>query len=116
MWFFIFRHWSPEEYIPHSSRQPSQSMRSESHKMITFVRLPSQIHHMQQICACAKGVRASFVNQPIEVPSLRAALGEILGRTDFPHVVLRLGYGQEVAPTPGRSVSEVLLTDRKQTH
>ncbi len=61
------------------------------------------------LCACAKGVWASFVNQPIEVPSLRAALGEILGRTDFPHIVLRLGYGQEVAPTPRRSVSEVLL-------
>ncbi len=77
--------------------------------MITFVQLPSQIHHIQQICACAKGVWASFVNQPIEVPSLRAALREILGRTDFPQIVLRMGYGQEVAPTPRRSVSEVLL-------
>jgi hypothetical protein len=59
--------------------------------------------------ARADGVWASFVNQPIEVPSLRTALGEILGRGDFPQIVLRMGYGPEVAPTPRRSVSEVLL-------
>jgi hypothetical protein len=59
--------------------------------------------------ACAKEVWASFVNQPIEVPSLRAALREILGRIDFPQIVLRMGYGPEVTPTPRRSVSEVLL-------
>jgi len=59
--------------------------------------------------ACAEGVWASFVNQPIEVPSLRAALREILGRRGFPQIVLRMGYGPEVAPTPRRSVSEVLL-------
>jgi hypothetical protein len=59
--------------------------------------------------ARAEGVWASFVNQPIEVPSLRTALGEILGRGDFPQIVLRMGYGPEVAPTPRRSVSEVLL-------
>ena len=59
--------------------------------------------------ARAEGVWASFVNQPIEVPSLRTALRELLGRSDFPQVVLRMGYGPEVPPTPRRSVSEVLL-------
>src|SRR6266581_2187905 len=59
--------------------------------------------------ARAEEIWASFVNQPIEVPSLRTALREILGRRDFPKIVLRMGYGPEVAPTPRRSVSEVLL-------
>jgi len=59
--------------------------------------------------ARAEEIWASFVNQPIEVPSLRTALREILGRRDFPQIVLRMGYGPEVAPTPRRSVSEVLL-------
>ena len=60
------------------------------------------------LCARAEEVWASFVNQPIEVPCLRAALSEILGRSGFPQIVLRMGYGPEVAPTPRRSVSEVL--------
>jgi nitroreductase family protein len=59
--------------------------------------------------ARAEGIWASFVNQPIEVPSLRTTLCEILGRPGFPQIVLRMGYGPEVAPTPRRSVSEVLL-------
>jgi Nitroreductase family len=59
--------------------------------------------------ARAAGIWASFLNQPIEVPSLRAALRERLGRSDFPQVVLRMGYGPAVPPTPRRSVSEVLL-------
>lgn len=59
--------------------------------------------------ACAAGIWASFLNQPIEVPSLRTALRVLLGRSDFPQVVLRMGYGQEVPPTPRRSVSEVLF-------
>jgi hypothetical protein len=46
---------------------------------------------------------------PFEVPSLRTALGEMLGRSGFPQIVLRMGYGPKVAPTPRRSVSEVLL-------
>ena len=59
--------------------------------------------------ACAAGIWSSFLNQPIEVPSLRTALREFLGRSDFPQVVLRMGYGPDVPPTPRRSVSEVLL-------
>ena len=59
--------------------------------------------------AYAEGVQASFVNQPIEVPSLRTALHGLIGHSGFPQLVLRIGYGQEVSATPRRSVSEVLL-------
>ena len=59
--------------------------------------------------ARAAGVWASFFSQPVEVATLRASLHDILGRTDFPQLVLRMGYGPEVPPTPRRSVKEVLL-------
>lgn len=59
--------------------------------------------------ARAEDIWASFVNQPIEVPGLRRALCDLLGLTDFPQIVLRMGYGLPVPPTPRRSVSEVLL-------
>jgi hypothetical protein len=57
---------------------------------------------------CAQGVQASFVNQPIEVPSLRAWLAQIVGEA-FPQLVIRMGYGPPSPPTPRRSVQEVLL-------
>ena len=39
---------------------------------------------------------------------LRPRLLAVLGRTDQPQLVLRMGYGTEVKPTPRRPVSEVL--------
>ncbi len=59
--------------------------------------------------ARAEGVWASYFSQPIEVARLRKDLQDILGRKDFPQLVLRMGYGPEVPPTPRRSVSDVLL-------
>jgi len=52
---------------------------------------------------------ASFLNQPIEVPELRAQLATMLGLAGFPQILLRLGYGEEVAPTPRRTVRETLV-------
>jgi hypothetical protein len=61
------------------------------------------------LTACAHGVSASFLNQPIEVEPLRAALRERLGLPGFPQILLRMGYGPEIKPTPRRSVRDVLL-------
>jgi hypothetical protein len=55
------------------------------------------------------GIWASFFSQPTEVPTLRQALRHLLGRTDFPQIVLRLGYATRVQPTPRRSVDDVLM-------
>lgn len=59
--------------------------------------------------ACADGLQTSFVNQPIEVPALRIWLRQLLGRDDFPHLVIRIGYGQPSITTPRRCVQDVLL-------
>ena len=59
--------------------------------------------------ASVAGLSASFFNQPTEVAAFRTALRNLLGRKDDPQVVLRMGYGPDVSPTPRRSVSEVLL-------
>ncbi len=59
--------------------------------------------------ACASGLQTSFVNQPIEIPALRTRLRRTLGRTGFPQVVIRIGYGDPVSSTPRRSVRDVLL-------
>ncbi|OLP17624.1 nitroreductase [Leptolyngbya sp. 'hensonii'] len=59
--------------------------------------------------AQASGLAVSYLNQPIEVPHLRTQLTQILGRSTFPQLLLRLGYGTAVKPTPRREVQEVLL-------
>ncbi len=61
------------------------------------------------LLACAHGVSASFLNQPLESEPLRPQFREALGLTGFPQILLRLGYGPETKPTPRREVREVLM-------
>ena len=59
--------------------------------------------------ARADNVWVSFLNQPIEVDDLRPRVREALNATGYPQLILRLGYGPEVRPTPRRPVDEVLI-------
>jgi len=59
--------------------------------------------------ARSAGVWASFFSQPVEVATLRMDLRDILEQTGFPQLVLRMGYGSDVPPTPRRGVRDVLL-------
>jgi hypothetical protein len=58
----------------------------------------------------ADGVAASYLNQPIELPELRQKVRALLGREGAPQLILRLGRGRTVRPTPRRRVEEVLVT------
>jgi hypothetical protein len=53
-------------------------------------------------------VRASFLNQPLEVGVLRNRVRGLLDNEGVPQVILRLGYGPAGRPSPRRAVSEVL--------
>ncbi len=59
--------------------------------------------------ACASDLQASFLNQPVELPHLRNRVSEVAARPGFPHIVLRLGVGPEVNPTPRRPLEEVWI-------
>ncbi|MCC6557558.1 MAG: nitroreductase family protein [Polyangiaceae bacterium] len=59
--------------------------------------------------ACVDEVSASFLNQPVEVPELRARLRELLGRPGYPQLVLRMGYGEAPRPTPRRGAADVMV-------
>lgn len=60
---------------------------------------------MQQVLltATARGVGASFVASPLEVGAIRAQVRALLGGVLWPQVILRLGWGRPVYPTPRRS-------------
>lgn len=60
------------------------------------------------LTARAEGVSSSFLNQPIEVPSLRERLTGLTGSAGAPQLLLRMGYGEPVRPTPRRPLEDVL--------
>lgn len=64
---------------------------------------------MQRVLLTATdaGLSASFLSQPMEIPSTRAELRALLGGDTYPQTVLRLGYGYPGTPTPRRDVTSV---------
>lgn len=60
------------------------------------------------LLACGSGISASYMNQPIEVESLRPRVLSLVGRTGNPQVVFRMGYGPDPPLMPRRGVGEVL--------
>lgn len=60
------------------------------------------------LAAQSENVWASFLNQPIEVLELRPKVQELLREEGFPQIILRMGYGKDVKPTPRRPLYEVL--------
>lgn len=54
------------------------------------------------------GVSASYLNQPIEVAELRPRLRDLLGESGFPQLLLRMGYGPDIQPTPRRPLHDVI--------
>lgn len=60
--------------------------------------------------AARDDVSASFLNQAVEVEELRAAVARLTGG-GVPQIVVRLGYGPVVKPTPRRPLGEVVILD-----
>jgi hypothetical protein len=60
------------------------------------------------LTACKFGLQASYLNQPVQVPSLRLKLREVVSN-GYPQIVLRLGYpAGTVRAAPRRSLESVL--------
>ena len=62
------------------------------------------------LAACASGLQASYLNQPLQVASLRPRLRQALGEGNgHPQIVLRLGYPPRDLPkTPRRAWADML--------
>jgi hypothetical protein len=61
------------------------------------------------LTAAEAGLQASYLNQPIQVASLRSKLGELCKSEGYPQVFLRLGYQSDELPAaPRRPVADVL--------
>jgi nitroreductase len=62
--------------------------------------------------ATARGLSASFLNQPCELPPLRQRLHETIGKSGAPQLVLRLGYADPAPAMPRRKLSDVIRHTR----
>ena len=62
------------------------------------------------LVAADQGLSASFLNQPLEHRALRWLVRSPLTGHGYPQMIMRLGYGTPVPPTPRRPVAEVLRT------
>jgi hypothetical protein len=57
--------------------------------------------------AAMEGASASYLNQPVEEPAIRAELRDQLALPGVPQLVLRIGVGGTVVPTPRRALDDV---------
>ena len=61
------------------------------------------------LAGCQLGMQASYLNQPIQVSSLRDQLRTALDRQGHPQILLRLGYPPgELPATPRRPVADLM--------
>jgi hypothetical protein len=59
------------------------------------------------LIATTEGLAASFMNQPLEHPDLRWLIRSPLTGGGAAQMIMRLGYGEPVPPTPRRPIGEV---------
>jgi hypothetical protein len=55
------------------------------------------------------GLSASFLNQVIEEPGLRARVAQLTSHSGYPQLILRWGYGPSIAPAPRRPLADVMM-------
>jgi hypothetical protein len=60
------------------------------------------------LLAASKGLTASYLNQPIEVTTLREPLRVLLKVDAMPQLLLRVGRGPQVGHAPRRPLSDVI--------
>jgi nitroreductase len=59
--------------------------------------------------ATALGIKTAFINQPVEVPSLRPELANLVGLPGRrPDIVVRFGYGPTLPYSPRRPIADII--------
>lgn len=62
------------------------------------------------LTGCGRGLQASYLNQPVQVATLRARLQRLAGHPGHPQLLLRLGIPtHEAPPSPRRRLDDVIL-------
>lgn len=67
------------------------------------------------LLAESEGIRASYLNQPVEVPEIRLRLHDAIEHIGRAQMIVRMGYGPTVKPNARRPISDVLVNDSKSS-
>lgn len=80
---------------------------TDDNKPIDWLRVGQALQRLLLV-ACRCGLQGGYLNQPIQVATLRPRLQKLVGN-GFPQILLRLGYPvQEIPAAPRRAVDEVI--------
>jgi hypothetical protein len=67
------------------------------------------------LTATREGLKASFLNQPLEFDDLRRAVQHTTGKPGHAHMVIRFGHSTTKATTPRRPVSTFSSTGAEES-
>jgi hypothetical protein len=67
------------------------------------------------LTATREGLKASFLNQPLEFDDLRQAVQHTTGKPGYAHMVIRFGHSTTTATTPRRPVSAFIRTGSEES-
>lgn len=68
-----------------------------------------RVYERFALTATALNIKSAFLNQPVEVPELRAQLQRYLNLPAYPQLLVRFGYAAEMPRSLRRSVEQVLI-------
>jgi nitroreductase len=96
----------PREYAAFEST-PTVAILSTLHdERVDWLRAGQALERLL-LAATAAGVSASVLNQPLEQDDLRRLVRSPATGVGHSHMILRLGYGDEVPATPRRPIAQV---------
>ncbi|HEX6922134.1 MAG TPA: nitroreductase [Actinomycetes bacterium] len=88
-------------------RTPTIAVLSTRHDTVTdWVRAGEALERVL-LAATTAGLSASFVNQPLEIEELRWLVRSPMTGIGHPQMVMRVGYGRPVPPTPRRPLEDL---------
>jgi hypothetical protein len=110
----MFRHFFTEKA---ENDKYAKQMRSSAGVMVFVARSARPAHWVEvgrayqrfALLAASLGIRNAFVNQPVEVPSLREQFAQWLGMEEVrPDLVVRFGRGPLMPPSLRRPIDAVI--------
>lgn len=97
---------APRDYAAFESTPTVAILSTLGDERVDWIRAGQALERLL-LAATAAGVSASFLNQPLEQEDLRRSVRSPATGVGHSHMILRLGYGDEVPATPRRPLSQV---------
>ncbi|MDQ1618473.1 MAG: hypothetical protein QOE19_1042 [Actinomycetota bacterium] len=102
---------TPRDHADFEASPTVAILSTPADRLVDWVRAGQALERLL-LEATAAGLAASFLNQPLERKDLRWLVRSPTTGVGHSHMIVRLGYGDEVRPTPRRSPNHVRRVPR----